>query len=127
MRQRLLIGFVSLIGALLILPLAAAAQSTPPPQTAAMQSPQPARSISPAVKQLERDFLKNLLRDQKAIWTSPAHIRANDIWWLGSIAGATTAFIATDLETGDWIASYPDVVGPSDVISQFGAGYTVAG
>ena len=96
-----------------------AAQSTLSAQSAASAQPSP-------VKQLERDFLKNLLRDQKAIWTSPAQIRTSDLWWIGSIAGATTAFIATDRETGDWIARYPDLVDPSYAISQAGAGYTVA-
>jgi len=127
MSTRALIGPGFLIGVLLIAPSFAWAQATTPvaPQPPSPASTQTSTQPSP-VKQLERDFLKNLLRDQKAIWTSPAHVRAGDLWWIGSISGATAAFIATDRETGDYIATYPDLLKPSQAVSQAGAGYTVA-
>jgi len=38
----------------------------------------------------------NVLLDQKAIWTSPFHMRRDDIkWWVG-FGAATAALIATD-------------------------------
>src|SRR5882757_8997691 len=41
-------------------------------------------------------FLKNLVSDQKAIWTSPAHLRWADGAWLFPLAAATAGFLATD-------------------------------
>jgi membrane-associated phospholipid phosphatase len=99
--------------------------SLSPARALAQAAPTPAQTPRPTA-QLERDFLKNLLRDQKAIWTSPTQIRPGDIWWLGTIAGTTAGLIATDRESGDWIAKYPELVEPSDAVSQAGAGYTVA-
>lgn len=37
-----------------------------------------------------------ILHDQKAIWTSPAHIRTGDLKWLAPLAVATGVAIATD-------------------------------
>jgi membrane-associated phospholipid phosphatase len=41
-------------------------------------------------------LLKNLLSDQKAIWTSPGHLRWADGTWLFPLAAATAGFFATD-------------------------------
>lgn len=41
-------------------------------------------------------FLKNLVSDQKAIWTSPAHVRWADGIWLFPLAAATGGFFASD-------------------------------
>jgi membrane-associated phospholipid phosphatase len=41
-------------------------------------------------------FLKNLVSDQKAIWTSPSHLRWADGSWLFPLATATGIFFATD-------------------------------
>ncbi len=41
-------------------------------------------------------FLKNLLSDQKAIWTSPAHLRWADGSWLFPLAAITGGLFATD-------------------------------
>jgi len=46
--------------------------------------------------QLERGLPKNLLKDQVAIWTSPAYVRTADALWLVPFLGATAGFIATD-------------------------------
>jgi len=37
-----------------------------------------------------------ILQDQRAIWTSPAHIRASNLKWLAPLAAATGVAIATD-------------------------------
>src|SRR5204863_10166884 len=39
------------------------------------QTPSPSPTPTPS---LEKDFFKNILRDQKAIWTSPAHVHGHD-------------------------------------------------
>src|ERR1700680_810061 len=41
-------------------------------------------------------FLKNLVSDQKAIWTSPRGLRWADGIWLFPLAAATAGFLATD-------------------------------
>ena len=101
------------------LPGAAFGQAAPAPTSS--PSPKPSLDFS-----REKLFVKNLLLDQKAIWTSPAHVKTGDIWWLGAIGVGTAGLIASDRKTGDWIAGYPDLVGPSDAVSRAGAGYTVA-
>lgn len=99
-------------------PRPASAQSTAPAQAQAPRQPRP-------TKQLERDFLKNLLRDQKAIWTSPMGLRTDDLWWFGSLSGATAALIATDRQTGDAIAKYPELVEPSLKIGDIFSGESI--
>jgi membrane-associated phospholipid phosphatase len=41
-------------------------------------------------------FLKHLVSDQKAIWTSPSRLRWDDGTWLFPLAAATAGFFATD-------------------------------
>ena len=80
----------------------------------------PAPSPSP-----EKDFLKNILEDQKAIWTAPFHIRRADTKWVlpGSIG--LMALFTTDRITGDEIAEFEDQVGTSRDISYVGSVYGV--
>ena len=120
-------GVGALAGLLVLAPARASAQvRTPTPTATPTGTPLPSAQASAANRQLERDFLKNLLRDQKAIWTSPAHVRPGDVWWLGSLAGATAGLIATDRQTGDAVAEHPQLVDPSVAVSYAGSGYTVA-
>ncbi len=48
---------------------------------------------------LERKFFKNILRDQRAIWTSPLHLQRDDAKWLVPLGFSTAALIATDRRT----------------------------
>src|SRR6185503_16662086 len=62
------------------------------------QSPAPSPSPTPS---LEREFFKNILRDQKAIWTAPLHLERSDAKWMipsgiGFMALATTDRITAD-------------------------------
>src|SRR5665213_1069158 len=45
---------------------------------------------------LGKEFLKHLISDQKAIWTSPARLRWEDGSWLFPLAAVTGGFLATD-------------------------------
>ena len=54
------------------------------------------RSANENTNALGVSFLKNLLSDQKAIWTSPTHLRWADGTWLFPLAAATAGFFATD-------------------------------
>ena len=114
-------------GLLLVLHAAGGAQAqglepSPAPvvHTAAARGP-----ASTASSSLEKQFLKNLLRDQKAIWTSPFRMQADDLRWFAPLAGGTVALIATDKRTGDWVAGHPGLVDPSAAISRAGAGGTL--
>jgi len=108
---------ISLLVVILIAAFSAQAQ-TPSPTP----SPAPIASPSPT---LEHEFFKNILRDQKAIWTSPAHLHAHDAKWLVPLGIATGSLIATDRETGDAIADSHDRLEPSRIISYAGAAYTL--
>ena len=48
----------------------------------------------------------HIVKDQVAIWTSPIHIRTNDLVWLVPLAGATGAAIATDHHTMSEVVSH---------------------
>jgi len=48
---------------------------------------------------------RNLLHDQGAIWTSPAHIRTHDLKWLLPLAAATGVAFATDQHTMTQVVS----------------------
>ncbi len=50
------------------------------PQPGPAPAPQP--SSSPT---LEKQFFKNILSDQKAIWTSPFHLKRRDARWRFSV------------------------------------------
>lgn len=89
-------------------------------QTAA---PTPTPSASPS---LEKEFFKNILRDQKAIWTSPAHIRGSEVPWLVTLGVATGGFIATDRGTGDDMATHTGQLDASRIISYAGSTYGVS-
>ena len=93
------------------------------------QNPQPTPTSSPAPAPqpsatLERRFFKNILSDQRAIWTSPLHLHGDDAEWLVPLSVTTGALIATDRKTADAIADHQKLQNVSHVISVFGSGYT---
>ena len=80
------------------------------------QNPLAGAPQKPAEKsdwQLERSLPKNLLKDQIAIWTSPAYVRTADSLWLVPFLGATAGFIATDR------AAVSDLPGSPSRVNQF--------
>jgi membrane-associated phospholipid phosphatase len=48
---------------------------------------------------LEKKFLKNILSDQRAIWTAPFSLHRGDGKWLAPLGAATIALMATDRHT----------------------------
>jgi len=92
------------------------------------QTPEPSPTPTPsATPTLEQQFFKNILRDQKAIWTSPLHLRSRDARWLAPIALGTAGLIATDQSTGDEIAESQKQVNASRIVSYAGSTYGVGG
>ena len=53
-----------------------------------------------------RNTPRNLLHDQAAIWTSPAHVRTHDLKWLLPLAAATGVAFATDQHTMTQVVSH---------------------
>ncbi|HSE21964.1 MAG TPA: phosphatase PAP2 family protein [Pyrinomonadaceae bacterium] len=108
----LAIFFSSTISAQTISPTA-----TPSP------SPTPVVSKTPS---LEHQFFKNILLDQKAIWTAPLHLDRSDTKWLAPIGLGTMALITTDRITGDEIGEFHSQLNTSRVIS-YGGSTSAAG
>jgi len=106
-RIKCLVIFVSLVLATAVL---SQAQTPPKPK------PTPPRS-------LERDFFKNILRDQKAIWTAPLHVERSDAKWMLPSGIGLMTLIATDRTTGDEIFESRGQLGASRGISYAGSVY----
>ena len=78
----------------LISAVSASAQSpTPTPTPAPQASPTPS---------LENRFFKNILRDQRAIWTSPFRLSRGDAKWAVPLGLSAAALLATDQETDEF-------------------------
>lgn len=89
--------------------------------TASAQTPAP----TPSESSLEKDFFKNILQDQKAIWTAPFHIQRADTKWLVPGGIGLMALFTTDRITGDEMGESDRQVGASNAVSHAGAVYTL--
>jgi len=108
---------ISVFAILIVTAISAHAQ-TPSPTP----SPTPNASATPS---LESQFFKNILRDQKAIWTAPFHLHSQDARWLAPLGLGTAALIATDRRTGDEMAESTGQLNTSRIISYAGSAYGV--
>src|ERR1051326_9215977 len=79
----------------------------------------------PTESSLEKDFFRNILQDQKAIWTAPFHLQRTDSKWVVPGSIGLMALFTTDRITGDKMAESDRQVGVSRAISQAGATYTL--
>lgn len=82
-----LLGFVFVV----ILSVPALSQTTPA-VTAAQPQPTPRPTT-------EKNFLANILKDQKGIWTAPFHLEQSDAKWVAPLGLSMAALIATDRHT----------------------------
>jgi membrane-associated phospholipid phosphatase len=92
------------------------------PRASPSPTPQPSATPTP-----EKQFCKNILRDQKAIWTSPFHLQGRDARWLAPLGLGTAALIATDRSTGDEIGESRKQLNASRIVSYAGSSYGVGG
>jgi len=115
-RSHCLLGMIQ-FATVLLTGFAVQAQTTPTP------SPTPAVQATPS---LEREFFKNILRDQKAIWTAPLHLQRADAKWMVPSGIGLMALITTDRMTGDEISEFHRQVKASKIISYPGSTYGVA-
>jgi hypothetical protein len=62
------------------------------------------------LKPLGKKIFKNILLDQKDIWTSPFHMKRSDAKWWVLIGAATGALIATDHWTSQQLPNTKDQI-----------------
>ena len=90
-------------------------------------TPQPTPQASPTpTPSLEKKFFKNILSDQKGIWTFPLRVDRDDAKWLVPLGISTGALLATDIHTARSLDYDPDRLNPSRYISYLGSSYGAA-
>src|SRR5262249_2675767 len=72
-------------------------------------------------------FLKNLVSDQKAIWSSPFKARIEDLHWLVPFAGLTVGLVNADAELSSRITGTGTLTKHSSTISNVGMVFAVGG
>jgi len=65
-------------------------------------------------------LLKNIALDEKAIWTSPAHVRLGDATWLLPAAGIAAASFASDTHISTGLSRYTTLAKKSNTFSNSG-------
>ena len=75
---------------------------------------------------LGKPLLRHFVSDQKAIWTSPAHVRFSDTVWLIPLGGFTAALLATDGEFSRHLSNSASTLSNYKKISDYGIGAMVA-
>jgi membrane-associated phospholipid phosphatase len=64
---------------------------------------------------------KRVLNDQKAVWTSPARVRARTLKWLIPLGAATAVLVATDSNVAsNYVGKNPDRVSASNNLATAG-------
>ena len=89
--------------------------------------PKPTPKPTPS---LEKKFFVNILRDQRAVWTSPFHLHGTDAKWLAPLGLSTVALITTDRRTSGKLVEHgdnPDRLRISKDISRLGSLYATGG
>lgn len=89
-----------------------------------MPTPSPTPTPAPS---LERQFFRNILRDQRAIWTAPFSLRGEDARWLAPLGLGTAALIVSDQRTAGELGDGKDRLEVSRGVSEAGAFYTASG
>jgi membrane-associated phospholipid phosphatase len=99
--------------------------ASPTPQTTPTTTPQKVSTprTSPS---LEREFVKNVLCDQRAIWTSPFRLTRGDARWLLPLGLSSAALVASDRHTAGAIDN-DDHLSLSHHVSLIGSTYGVGG
>ncbi len=87
--------------------------------------PTPGATPSPTPS-LERRFFANIVRDQRAIWTSPFHVGHDDAKWLTPLGVSTLALAFTDQKTGQ-LSDSRRRISVSRNVSEAGSIYSTGG
>jgi hypothetical protein len=92
----------------------------------AQESKPVARATPSPTPSQERRFLADIVRDQRAIWTSPFRLGRGDVKWLAPLGVSTLALMASDQETGE-LSNNPRRISESKDISEAGSIYSTSG
>ena len=65
-------------------------------------------------------MIRNILRDQREIWTSPASIRLGHADWLVPFAGLTAGFLVTDRDASLHLSNSPNTLKRYQHLSNYG-------
>jgi Capsule assembly protein Wzi/PAP2 superfamily len=65
-------------------------------------------------------LLKNIVLDEKAIWTSPAHLRLADADWIIPFAGIAAVSFASDTHVSRGLTGSPTFISRSSTFSNYG-------
>lgn len=127
--RRALFSFCALIF-LLLLSIVVVGQTSPTAQPSPSPSP-PASQLSQSPKpSLEKEFFKNILRDQRDIWLAPFHLHGSDAKWAAPLAISTITLMATDRHTSGELVENGDNLDRlriSKDISRLGSWYVTGG
>jgi membrane-associated phospholipid phosphatase len=86
-----------------------------------------AAADDPAPPPAARVLLHNLWQDQKAIWTSPLHIKRKHASRLVAFSLVAAALIATDRRASNALPNTPGQIDAGNAVSYVGASYTTFG
>lgn len=114
----------AILFAVMLFTTANASAQTYPKITPPYSQPAPQSKSSPS---LEKQFVKNILLDQVAIWTSPLHVRRSDARYLVPLGAGTAALIATDRRTAGEVDDFGSLPTVSRKVSFIGSGYATGG
>jgi hypothetical protein len=92
--------------------------------TVVVHAQTPASTPTP-MPSLEHQFLKNILHDQKSIWTAPFHLDRDDMKWVVPGSIGLMGLITTDRITGDEMGEAEGQVTISRRISNVGSIYGI--
>ena len=95
----------------------------------ALGSASSAQSALPDAPSQTRDhnIVREIVVDQKTVWTAPAHIHKSDLKWILPLGAATAALIATDRRSSGALGPSETRQDVSDAISHLGAAYSTFG
>ena len=113
-----LLHSLALFAALLFIGTCAHAQTQPAP------SPTPQASPTPT---LEQQFFKNILHDQRAIWTAPFRLHNRDARWLAPLGLGAGALLVTDQEAAEALHDNRTRLNVSRDVSYLGSAYGTGG
>jgi membrane-associated phospholipid phosphatase len=97
-------------------------------QTPQPTDEEPPKALSQTAK--EKKFLKNILDDQRAIWTAPFHWGRSDKKWIAPLGLTTLALMATDRQTAAELVEHGDNLQRLNIsrhVSKIGSLYTTGG
>src|SRR6185312_7487433 len=73
------------------------------------------------------EFMRNLARDQKDIWTSPFKVKIQDLNWLVPMAGLTAGMLNADAELSSRVTTTNTFSKHSSTLSNAGLGLAIGG